>query len=265
MGLLIVNADDFGGNRLANERIVECFAIGAITSATAMVYMDHSEQAAEMARERDLAVGLHLNLTQPFEADAVPEEVRRRQLRVSAHLARRRHRYMFDPALFGEVRRCIEDQLRRFVEIFERQPTHLDGHNHGHLSPTALMALPRGVAVRTAESEVGAGPIGKLVRTARHRLITRRQQTTDYFFAISRLQPERLRSPAGDEPLLELARTATVEIMAHPDRDGDYRLLSSAAWLRTLEDLPTGSYARLGEGREKSAAAQKQGAHRSVG
>ncbi len=263
MGLLIVNADDFGGNRLATERIVECFAIGAITSTTAMVYMRDSERAAEMARKRDLAVGLHLNLTQPFDADTVPEDVRRRQLRVSGHLAKHRHRYLFDPLLLGAVRRCIDDQLRRFVELFERQPTHLDGHNHGHLGLTALMALPRGIAVRTAESDVSSSLVGKLVRSGRHRLIARRRLTTDYFFAIDRLRGERLRSVASD-PLLELARGATVEIMTHPDRDSDYRLLRSDEWLRSLAAVPTGSFAQLGQDREKSTPARKHEGHSSV-
>jgi predicted glycoside hydrolase/deacetylase ChbG (UPF0249 family) len=254
MGLLIVNADDFGGNRLATERILECFETGAITSTTAMVYMRDSEHAAAIARKRELAVGLHLNLTQPFESDAVPEDVRRRQRYVSAHLSERRQRYLFDPRLFREVRLCIEDQLLRFVELFERQPTHLDGHNHGHLGLAALMALPRGLAVRTAESGVGSGAVGRLVRCARHRLIARRQRTTDYFFAMDRLQRERLAAPAG-EPLLELAREASVEIMTHPDRDRDYRLLGSEEWLRALRSLPTGSFAQLNGEAQRSAAA----------
>ncbi len=258
MGLLIVNADDFGGNRLATERIVECFALGAITSTTAMVYMRHSEQAAEMARKRDLPVGMHLNLTQPFDGDAVPETIRRRQLRVSAHLAQHRHRYLFDPWLFGAVRRCIDDQLRRFVELYGRQPTHLDGHNHGHLSLTALLALPREIPVRTAESDVApSGAVGKLARSARSRLIARRQPTTDYFFALGRIQRERLATPDGD-PVLELARGASVEVMTHPARDSDYGLLRSEQWLRSLRALPTGSFAQLCEDGETRSPARKR-------
>lgn len=243
-GVLIVNADDFGGNRLANGRIVECFAAGAITSTSAMVYMRHSREAATLAYEHDLAIGLHLNLTQPFEDPSTPATVRDRQARVGRHLTKHRSRYLFDPRLYREVRRCIDDQLRQFVELFGRQPTHLDGHNHGHLALTALMALPRGIAVRTAESNVGSGRLGRLARAGRHRLIARRQLTTDYFFAIDRVQPERLSTPEGD-PLLGLSRIASVEIMTHPDRDSDYRLLSSETWLQALSGLPTGSFAQL--------------------
>ena len=258
-GLLIVNADDFGGNALANERIVECFAAGAITSTTAMVYMSHSEQAAELSRGSDLAIGLHLNLTQPFDGPSVPDEVRRRQARVSARLSKHRHRYVFDPALFGEVHKCIDDQLRRFVRLFGTPPTHLDGHNHGHLGLTALMALPRGIAVRTAESDVGAGPLGRVVRVGRHRLIAHRHATTDYFFAIERVR--QARRPAQRDSLLALSRSATVEIMTHPDRDRDYALLSSETWLKALRELPTGSYAQL---RERGGRTARQAVAQSL-
>lgn len=243
-GLLIVNADDFGGGAVANERIVECFASGAITSTSAMVYMQGSAAAATLARGAGMDIGLHLNLTQPFDGPSVPHDVRERQRRISEHLAKRWHRYVFDPRLFGDVRRCIDDQLRQFLELFGSPPTHLDGHNHGHLSLTALTSLPRGIAVRTAEGGEQTGAIGRLARASRRRLIAHRHPTTEHFFAIARVQPERLQDTAGD-PLLALSRTASVEIMTHPDRDSDYELLSSSAWLAALRALPRGSFAHL--------------------
>lgn len=242
-GLLIVNADDFGGGKIANERIVECFASGAITSTSAMVYMRGSATAAALARGTDMAIGLHLNLTQPYDAPSIPADVRDRQQRVSRQLAKHRHRYMFDPSLFLDVRRCIDDQMRQFLELFDKPPTHLDGHNHGHLSLTALIGLPREIAVRTAEDNRETGAIGRLARASRRRLIAR-HPTTEHFFAIARVQPERLRD-TGEDPLLALSKTASVEIMTHPDRDWDYALLGSSAWQAALRSLPTGSFAQL--------------------
>ncbi|HEY2536303.1 MAG TPA: ChbG/HpnK family deacetylase, partial [Solirubrobacteraceae bacterium] len=92
-GLLIVNADDWGGFREGTDAIEACFEIGAISSTTAMVHMADSRRAAELALERARPTGLHLNLTQPFDAAAVPAPVCERQLRACTHfraLARRR-------------------------------------------------------------------------------------------------------------------------------------------------------------------------------
>jgi hypothetical protein len=241
-GLLIINADDFGGGRLATDRIAECFAADRITSTTAMVYMSDSERAAKIARSRQLSVGLHLNVTQEFEDPATPRPVRDRQARVARYFAGRRlRRFTFNPALNACVRRCVTDQLERFRELFGCEPTHIDGHNHAHLSPTVLLTLPRGIRTRTGQS--GGGRPGALVRAARHALIARRHTTTDYFFAIERLGP----SPSADgiDGLLELAERSSVEIMVHPNRDSDFRLLMSDVWMRALQRRTLGSFQHL--------------------
>jgi predicted glycoside hydrolase/deacetylase ChbG (UPF0249 family) len=49
-GLLIVNADDLGGNPVATDRIVAGFRARVLTSATAMMHMADSERAAGLAR-----------------------------------------------------------------------------------------------------------------------------------------------------------------------------------------------------------------------
>lgn len=252
-GLLIVNADDFGGNPLATDRIATCFEIGAITSTTAMVYMQDSERAAAIARSHTLPVGLHLNLTQRYDDCEVPPTIRSRQARLVEQLVKRRQRYLIDPRLYGEVKRCIADQLERFEEQFGSPPTHVDGHNHGHLSPTAALALPRGICMRTAESQVRGRGLASLARWARRRLIAHRQLTTDYFFAIDRIDPVAFEA-TEDDPMLALARVASVEVMTHPDRDSDFALLNSQAWLSALRRANLGSYRELALDRHETLA-----------
>jgi predicted glycoside hydrolase/deacetylase ChbG (UPF0249 family) len=248
-GLLIVNADDFGGNPLATERIAECFSAGRVTSTTAMMFMGDSERAARIAGSQRLPTGLHLNLTQPFEDPGTPRAVQERQAQAIRHLAGRRlARYTFNPLLTRLVRRCIADQLDRFHELFGHDPTHIDSHNHAHLSPSVLLALPRGVRIRTAESPVHATlALGRLMRRARRTLIAHRQLTTDHFFAIDRLGSSPT-LPAMHE-LVAMSDHASVEIMVHPDRDSDYRLLMSDAWAETLRGRGLGSFADLGTSR----------------
>jgi predicted glycoside hydrolase/deacetylase ChbG (UPF0249 family) len=247
-GLLIVNADDFGGNRLATDRILECFGALAITSTSAMMYMSDSTRAASIACSHELPVGLHLNLTQPFEALDAPEIVRARQKLVVRHFAGNRlQRISYNPRLARLVRQCIVDQLACFRALYRRDPTHIDGHNHAHLSPTVLMALPKGTITRTAERAPGANRgMGATARRARQAFIAHRHLTTEYFLAIDRLEgsPE----AEGIERLLAPADRATVEIMTHPDRDSDYRLLLSKQWREALQRHTLGSFRALRTG-----------------
>ena len=245
--LLIVNADDFGGNALATERIAECFASRRITSTTAMVYMQDTANAAAIAASQTMAIGLHLNLTQEFDDPATPTPVRERQAQAVRHFAgQRRPRFTFNPALRRLVGRCVGDQLERFREEFGREPTHIDGHNHVHLSPTVLLALPKGACVRTAESSfVNHRGVSARVRDLRHRFITRRQLTTDRLYAINRLgRQATLLQMRG---LLAPAEHLSVEIMVHPDRDGDYRILMSKDWGEALAGHRLGSFEDLAQ------------------
>lgn len=244
-GLLIVNADDFGGNPLATDRILECFAAGRITSTSAMVYMKDSVRAAELAQAGGLAIGLHLNLTQAFEDPDTPAMVSERQTRAVDYFADvRLRRFTYNPRMSALVRACVADQLRHFQELFGQHPTHIDGHNHAHLSPTAFLSLPAGEAVRTSETHLrdGISP-GGLIRWARHKAIVHRHRTTNYFFAIDRLG----RSPteADIKQLLGFADRSSVEIMTHPDRDSDFHLLMSDAWAHGLEQHALGSFREL--------------------
>ena len=244
-GLLIVNADDFGGNPLATDRIVECFVARRITSTSAMVHMKDSARAARLAQEGELAIGLHLNLTQAFDDPETPAGVRERQARAVAYFAGgRRRRFTYNPRVSRLVKACVADQLTHFRELFGREPTHIDGHNHVHLSPTALFSLPAGTPVRTGESDPRGGvSLGAPMRRLRHRALKHRYRTTDYFFAIDRLG----QSPSEDDVkrLLSFADRASVEIMTHPDRNSDFALLMSDAWASGLERHALGSYREL--------------------
>lgn len=247
-GLLIVNADDFGGNRLATDRILECFSAKAITSTSAMMYMSDSRRAAALSQASDLPVGLHLNLTQAFEDPRTPGDVRARQARAVGYFASgRRRRFTYNPFVSTLVKACVADQLACFRQLFGREPTHIDGHNHVHLSPTALLALPRGARVRGGEDPPSGGLTPKAVLArARHAVIAQRHVTTDHFYAIDRLGDSP--SVADVQALLAPASRSTAEVMTHPNRERDYTLLMSDAWRSALRGLTCGSFVQLDSG-----------------
>ena len=64
--MLIINADDWGRSVAETDAALRCYKGGRITSVSAMVFMEDSERAAELAKENELDVGLHLNFTDEF-------------------------------------------------------------------------------------------------------------------------------------------------------------------------------------------------------
>jgi predicted glycoside hydrolase/deacetylase ChbG (UPF0249 family) len=115
MRYLVVNADDFGACSGVNRGIVEAHRRGIVTSASLMVGMPRSEEAAGLAREcPGLSVGLHATLE-----DERPEPVA-------------------DVSDAGACRAALNDQLLRFTNLLGRRPTHLDSHHHLHTRPGLL-------------------------------------------------------------------------------------------------------------------------------
>jgi predicted glycoside hydrolase/deacetylase ChbG (UPF0249 family) len=126
MRYLVVNADDFGACSGVNRGIVEAHQRGIVTSASLMVGMAGSEEAACLAREcPGLSVGLHVSF----------EDERRQPV---ADLS--------DP---GACAAALDQQLMRFTDLLDRRPTHLDSHHHVHTRP-GLLPHFRAVAERCA-------------------------------------------------------------------------------------------------------------------
>jgi chitin disaccharide deacetylase len=124
---LIVNADDLGMSAAVNAGIAEAHERGIVTSASLMVRQGAAAAAAKYAAAHpDLAVGLHIDLGQwdyvngewmvAYERCAPDDQV----------------------AVETECRA----QLEGFRRLLGRDPTHLDSHQHVHMSePVATVAV----------------------------------------------------------------------------------------------------------------------------
>ncbi len=247
-GLLIVNADDWGVDRPTTDAIGECFREGRLTSASAMVWMADSDRAARNALELGLPVGLHLNLTSPYTDPGAPAEARERQSRLAAYLRSGRwKRVVPNPRLQRDVSSTIDDQVRRFRELYGREPTHVDGETHVHTWPNVLAsrALEAGTRVRLSWThERGQKPGWKrLVRWTTNSYIRRRFVTTTYFVSIREIEP--VFGGQGIERRLDMARRVPVEVMVHPGWEDERAYLLSAGWKRLIEGHRLGSYADL--------------------
>ena len=147
--LLIVNADDFGLSKGQNYGIIEACRRGVVTSTTALINGEAVEHAAQLSRELpELGVGMHFVLTLGLPLSPMPGLTREGQLgKWIWEMAEQ------DALPLDEIARELDCQFNRFVDVFGREPTHIDSHHHVHMIPAILplvaeFAQRKGVAVR---------------------------------------------------------------------------------------------------------------------
>jgi predicted glycoside hydrolase/deacetylase ChbG (UPF0249 family) len=233
-GALIINADDWGRDNETTQRILECTLRGSVSSVSAMVFMEDSERAAEIARERGIDAGLHLNLTTPFSGTVRDKKLIAQQERLSRYLGRHRlASALFHPGLAGPFKYVVQAQLEEFSRIYGEKPKRIDGHHHMHLCANVLLGglLPEGTNVRRnfsfAPGEKSLG--NRLYRKIVDRILARRHHITDYFFSLTPIEPQRI------EKIFSLVRQFTVEVETHPVNPEEYGFLLGGELLGRLQ------------------------------
>lgn len=223
---LIVNADDFGMSKGQNYGIIESYNNGIVTSTTAMVTSPHALHAAELSQKNPgLGVGLHFVLTYGRPLTALKCLVNE-----SGELGKWLWEYaekgMLEPA---EIALELKAQFDRFIEIFERVPTHLDSHHFVHMLPEIYpvvesFANSKSLPLRIGRSEVQQFNIQ--VNTSR---------STDYFD--SSFYGEDI----SEELILQILDNSnkradkSLEVMCHPAFIDDVILKSSYCHPRIKE------------------------------
>ena len=237
-GSLILNADDWGRDAETTDRIFECVTVGTVSSASAMVFMEDSARAAELAREKTVDCGLHLNFTMPFSALDCPSRLKEHQGKVLRYL--RRHRLaqvLYHPGLASSFKYLVEAQIEEFTRIFGNLPRRFDGHHHMHLCANVLFSglLPAGTIVRRnfSFSPKEKRRINRLYRSAIDRILARQHSLADYFYSLPPLEP-----PGRIDEIFSIARQFVVEVETHPVNPEEYKFLTSGEILRRAGDLP---------------------------
>jgi predicted glycoside hydrolase/deacetylase ChbG (UPF0249 family) len=241
-GLLVVNADDWGRDPETTRCILDCVRRGTVTAASAMVFMETSDQAAALAREHSLDAGLHLNFTDSFTSAACSSELRERQGVISAYL--RRHRWaqlVFNPTLWSAFEYVVSTQIDEYQRLYGTVPARLDGHHHMHLCTNVLLGglLPQGTHIRRIFSfRSGEKSVwNRLYRRASDSMLARRHDVADYLFSLAPLDMARL------QRILDLARHSVVELETHPARAEEYRFLMSDELHKYAQGIRLGPFA----------------------
>lgn len=130
---LVVNADDFGCTAGVNAGIVEAHVRGIVTSTSLMVRGAAVEDAVRLSAEHPrLGVGLHVDLGEWVFAG---DEWHRRD-------------FVVDTDDAEAVRAEVERQLEAFLRAAGRPPTHLDSHQHAHVSSPAVTPVVDALGAR---------------------------------------------------------------------------------------------------------------------
>ena len=229
---VIVNADDWGRDNATTDRCLDCFLLGAVSSVSAMVFMEDSERAADLARHHGVDAGLHLNFTLPFSAAQCPARLKQHQERLSGLL--NSHRFalvLYHPFTATSFEYVVKAQLEEYERLYGAAANRVDGHHHMHLCTNVLMQelLPDGIIVRRNLS-FAHGEKGFFNRFYRHqqdRWLARRHRIADFFFDLQPLEPrQRL------EEIFDLSERFDIEVETHPIHDEEYRFLADGELMR---------------------------------
>jgi len=241
--MLIINADDWGRSVGETDAALRCYEDGRITSVSAMVFMDDSQRAADLAKENGIDVGLHLNLTESFTASSCPPLLQRSHERIARFLRSAKYsQLLYNPFLRKEISCSYDAQAAEFERLYGKRPSHIDGHHHMHLCGNMLWssAIPAGTKMRRNFS-FWPGEKSWLNRAYRalidHRL-ARKYRLPDYFFCLSQsIQENKL----GRVEVL--ARSSNVELMTHPIVPMESEFLMGHEFRAMMQRLEIGCYA----------------------
>jgi chitin disaccharide deacetylase len=243
--MLIINSDDWGENRASTDNSLFCFNKGRITSASAMVFMEDSQRAAELALEAGVDAGLHLNFTTELDGDLISSKIIECQHRIASFLKLNKYCSLFyNPFIRRDFEYVYKAQYEEYVHLYHKSPTHIDGHHHMHLCTNMLVdrLIPSGSIVRRsfAFSSGEKNIFNRFYRRVIGTIIKRRYTCTDLFFSIEPHQKaERLQN------IVNLSKFSNVELMVHPERKREFDYLMSEEYFQLISQSLRGTYGSL--------------------
>jgi hypothetical protein len=215
-----------------------------------MVFMEDSERAADIARERGIDSGLHLNFTTAFSASRVPNALVEHHRRVSAYLRSwRLAQVFFHPGLVSSFEYVVRIQCEEYARLYHTAPRRLDGHHHMHLcaNVTRKQLLPTGTLIRRNFSFIAGEKtfVNRLYRRRLDNKLARRHTLTDFLFSLPPMEPA-----VRIDRIIALGRQYTVELETHPVKPAERQFLLTTVPRWIQDNVPIASrYELLGERR----------------
>jgi len=146
--MLVINADDLGYSPHRDAGILDAFEKGYISSASLMVNGTNVIAASQRAKELQMPVGLHLNLTEGIPLTSA------NNLRNSEGSLFYKMKFWYLEKTTDVLTDILEEtkaQVERFKELMGYYPTRVDGHQHAHIAshvPEVLAPYFQKIGVR---------------------------------------------------------------------------------------------------------------------
>src|SRR5262245_20060466 len=117
--MIIVNADDWGRSPMETDAALACYRKERITSISAMVFMEDSVRASELAKEAGIDAGLHINLTQRFSGEVPLRSFADCHERIAGFLSAHKYAFLiYHPALRKQFRYVYQSQIDEFIRLY---------------------------------------------------------------------------------------------------------------------------------------------------
>ena len=244
--MLIINADDWGRSRIETDVALQCYKKGRITSVSAMVFMEDSERAAEVAKQNQIDAGLHLNFSERFTGNHYTAPLEDYHQRIVRFLTRSKYsQLVYNPFLQTAFACSYEAQIEEFGRLYGKSPSHIDGHHHMHLCANLLWSelVPAGMKMRRNFS-FWPGEKSALNRAYRRLVdvwLARKYRLPDYFFDLTQSIREKKLNR-----VVALAKSSNVELMTHPIVPLEINFLMSDEMGVLLKSIEAGNFTGLG-------------------
>lgn len=208
MKKIIINADDWGLSPLFNKGILALMKKGIISSTTVMINQKYIEPE-KLLNLDNISIGLHLELDNKSKISEV------------------------------------EEQIIKFKQVFNKYPSHLDGHQHCHIFPEHI-----GNVVKVAKKY--SLPVRSRFNEDREFFIKNKIKTVDLFLS---WHPKRI-----DELIKKINNiNANVsEVVCHPgyfdkncnysynkQREKELKFLQSSKFLAAIKKFQLMNYYEL--------------------
>lgn len=234
--MLIINADDFGKNRLSTDRILSCYLNKRINSTSVMVFMGDSERASGIAIENDLRTGLHLNFTLMFDGSCADRAVVKSLFKTSSFLGKNKYfSLIYNPFLRKHFKLLVGAQYDEYLRIFKDKPAHFDGHKHLHLCTNIIKdgIIPQGHRVRRNFTfrATEKSKLNYCYRAFVDKRLKKKYVCSDFFFDINPISYARIKK------IVLLSRRFNVELMVHPERTSEYEYLMSEEFGKIINEM----------------------------
>jgi predicted glycoside hydrolase/deacetylase ChbG (UPF0249 family) len=250
---LTLCADDYAQSPEISRGILELIDAGRLSATSVFSQAPHWPEAARALEHKNIDVGLHISLTEPFAPGhhPLPYWLLRSQL----HMLSR-----------NELRTRILTQIDAFTHQTGRLPDYLDGHQHVHALPVVRQALLDAIALRwrgqarmpyvrrpdrladTGDTGLKAGILKTCCRGFSRTLQQQKLEGPAWFAGLYSLRPD-ADYPALMRRWLERCPDQGL-IMCHPGlaandpqdpigltRPQEYRYLASEAFARSCAEL----------------------------